>query len=70
MTVCKGLRTSTFANPSRLRASTIDGPVDISSNNLARMAPLRNLRSLPHTCHQKFSNRCAVGSISFLKVVV
>lgn len=48
----------------------IVGPVEISSNIRARVAPLRFFLSLPHTCHQKFSNRFAVGSISLRKVVV
>lgn len=46
------------------------GPVDISSYIFARAFPLKKRLSLPITCHQKFSNREAVGSISLRKVVV
>lgn len=38
------------------------GPNEMSSNNLAKVRPLRYCRSLPKTCHQKFSKRRAVGS--------
>lgn len=51
------------------RGTTV-GPREISSYILASARPLRYLRSLPHTCHQKFSKRRAVGSLSFLFVVV
>lgn len=46
------------------------GPVEISSNIRARVFPLRYFLSLPQTCHQKFSKRFAVGSISLRNVVV
>jgi hypothetical protein len=43
---------------------------EISSNNRASCLPLNLFRSLPHTCHQKFSKRLAVGSASFRCVIV
>jgi len=47
------------------------GPFENSSKSLASAAPLRFLnRSLPQTCHQKFSRRNALGSKSLRKVVV
>lgn len=47
------------------------GPVENSSKSLASSGPLRFRNfSLPQTCHQKFSNRNALGSKSRRKVVV
>ncbi len=46
------------------------GPSEISLKILARTGPGRFRRSLPQTCHQKYSSREAVGSTSLRKVVV
>lgn len=56
-----------FAGP---RRGTMVGPVEISSNMRASVFPLRCFLSLPHTCHQKFSSRFAVGSMRRRNVVV
>jgi hypothetical protein len=52
------------------RNRTNVGPVEMCSKILASVGPESNRRSLPMTCHQKFSSRLAVGSFNLLKVVV
>ena len=56
-----------FAGP---LSGTKVGPFDIPSYSLARAFPLRYRLSLPSTCHQKFSRRRAVGSLSVRDVLV
>lgn len=51
-------------------SGTIGGLLEKSSNSLASWGPLNERLLLPHTCHQKFSKRRALGSRSRRAVVV